>query len=71
MLWPLRRSNSNDRGAPSLTPTEKLKGFYELAKVCWTAFLCWIGTPTDIPFAVLQQLCTGACHGVHVLHACV
>lgn len=34
--WPLRRSNSNSSAAerPSLTPAEKLKGYYDLAKVC-------------------------------------
>lgn len=33
--WPLRRSNSNSNSAterPSLTPAEKLKGYYDLAK---------------------------------------
>jgi hypothetical protein len=36
LMWPLRRSNSNsssDQRRPSLTPAEKLKGYYDLAKV--------------------------------------
>jgi len=32
MLWPLQRSSSSERGRP-LTPLEKLKGYYDLAKV--------------------------------------
>lgn len=39
MVWPLlRRSNSTDR-QQALTPLEKLKGYYDLAKVCGV-FVC-------------------------------
>lgn len=33
MAWLLRRASSNDNGKGSLTPAEKLRGYYDLAKV--------------------------------------